>query len=327
MSRLLFLVLMLFCGWELSAQNAISGYVNLEHPEEWEHEIHLSKLSLEDGVEMGRETSVALVKLNKEGYFSFHKKHISESDQVYRLTVKRMRNVVGDTLKKEFDFVLSKNDFIRFKKGSSIFGSYETSNTAQLEWQKLKEFEASLLASYVQEEQRGASRKSYVKDSLQILMVKLIGIKELESKALLDTDIAQNEAYYVQLLEELQKSNLEPSTYLFLEKKLAYLSNAGLERKLQQSQWIIGSLLVVCALLLVLVMRSKRQRHELALSQLSKQEKTIRNLILQGKTNKEIASELFISLSTVKTHITNIYSKLNVTNRGELLQKSTGTST
>jgi len=45
-------------------------------------------------------------------------------------------------------------------------------------------------------------------------------------------------------------------------------------------------------------------------------------LILQGKSNKEIANELFISLSTVKTHITNIYNKLKVSSRQELLRKT-----
>ena len=36
------------------------------------------------------------------------------------------------------------------------------------------------------------------------------------------------------------------------------------------------------------------------------------------KTNKEIGSELFISVSTVKTHINNLYKKLNVTSRDEV---------
>ncbi|HDZ13708.1 MAG TPA: response regulator transcription factor [Pricia sp.] len=36
---------------------------------------------------------------------------------------------------------------------------------------------------------------------------------------------------------------------------------------------------------------------------------------------KEIANELFISLSTVKTHITNIYGKLKVSGRQELLRR------
>jgi DNA-binding NarL/FixJ family response regulator len=44
-------------------------------------------------------------------------------------------------------------------------------------------------------------------------------------------------------------------------------------------------------------------------------------MIIEGKSNKEIAKELFISLSTVKTHITNIYKKLNLSNRSDLIYK------
>ncbi|TXN38397.1 response regulator transcription factor [Flagellimonas hymeniacidonis] len=170
-------------------------------------------------------------------------------------------------------------------------------------------------------------RKGFVKDSLQILMVKLIGIQQLDKQQLLDTDIAQNETYYLNLLSELQASDLDPSSYAFLERKLAYLTNIGLERELQQSKLIIFGLLFIVVTLSVFTIRMRRKRQESLVSVLSKQERTVRRLILQGKSNKEIANELFISLSTVKTHITNIYSKLNVANRQELLQKSTGTST
>jgi len=38
----------------------------------------------------------------------------------------------------------------------------------------------------------------------------------------------------------------------------------------------------------------------------------------RNRTNKEIASEIFISVSTVKTHINSIYKKLNVSNRDEV---------
>jgi len=48
-------------------------------------------------------------------------------------------------------------------------------------------------------------------------------------------------------------------------------------------------------------------------------EKEIIRYILRGKTNREIEKALFISSSTVKNHIYNIYRKLNVANRHQLM--------
>lgn len=47
-------------------------------------------------------------------------------------------------------------------------------------------------------------------------------------------------------------------------------------------------------------------------------------LIAVGLTNKEIADELFISMATVKRHITNIYGKLGVSTRQEALRLARG---
>ena len=54
---------------------------------------------------------------------------------------------------------------------------------------------------------------------------------------------------------------------------------------------------------------------------LSKQEMKVIRLIAEGYKNAEIAEKLFISQNTVKTHIKNIYSKLDVKNRVEALRK------
>lgn len=50
---------------------------------------------------------------------------------------------------------------------------------------------------------------------------------------------------------------------------------------------------------------------------LSVRELEILKMISDGKTNKEIALLAYIELSTVKTHINNIYGKLSVKNRRE----------
>jgi len=50
---------------------------------------------------------------------------------------------------------------------------------------------------------------------------------------------------------------------------------------------------------------------------LTNRQKLIFDLIVEGKSNKEILNELFIELSTLKTHINNIYKILKVDNRKE----------
>ncbi|MBP2704483.1 response regulator transcription factor [Microbispora sp. RL4-1S] len=51
---------------------------------------------------------------------------------------------------------------------------------------------------------------------------------------------------------------------------------------------------------------------------LSERETEVVRAVARGRTNQEIAAELFISLSTVKTHIAGIQAKLGVRNRVEV---------
>ncbi len=50
---------------------------------------------------------------------------------------------------------------------------------------------------------------------------------------------------------------------------------------------------------------------------LSNTELNILKLVSEGKTNQEIADNLFISVHTVKKHISNIFKKLNIKSRIE----------
>ena len=55
--------------------------------------------------------------------------------------------------------------------------------------------------------------------------------------------------------------------------------------------------------------------------QLSKREIEVAELVLQGKSNKQIASSLAISVRTVEFHLKNIYNKFHVGSRIELVLK------
>jgi two-component system, NarL family, response regulator DevR len=53
------------------------------------------------------------------------------------------------------------------------------------------------------------------------------------------------------------------------------------------------------------------------LSELSEQERKMLPLVAQGKTNREIATALYLSEHTVKTYLSNILRKLNLSRRAE----------
>lgn len=55
---------------------------------------------------------------------------------------------------------------------------------------------------------------------------------------------------------------------------------------------------------------------------LTKRELEVFKLIIKGLTNKQIGEQLNISLSTVKTHVINIYSKLDIKNRVAAVEKA-----
>ncbi len=304
----------------LWAQPAISGHVELEDGQQRNHKIYLAKLDLEHLRDLKFAKQIAWTPIKDDGTFSFDRKHISEKDAIYRLYIDQMEKAIQDTITNGTTFILSNSDTLVFHKSDGFFENYSTTNQADKEWKKLQAFEAELLQSKIESNDEGVQLKGYAKDSLRILMVKLIGIKQLEEKQLLDQDIAQNPDFYLALLNELKDSEMPREHYRFLEKKLAFLTQEVVEQKYAWSRainFILGFLVLGLGVLLVF----KRKR-ESGLPDLSRQERNVQNLMLQGKTNKEIANELFISISTVKTHITNIYSKLKVSNRQELLQKS-----
>jgi DNA-binding CsgD family transcriptional regulator len=60
------------------------------------------------------------------------------------------------------------------------------------------------------------------------------------------------------------------------------------------------------------------RREELDFSTLTPQEQSVAALVARGKTNKETALELYVSVKTIQYHLTRIYAKLGISSRSEL---------
>ena len=303
-------------------QQTVSGYVSLQDPENWKQSVFLTRLSLEDN---SKNRIIATANIQEDGFFTFEDAVFSEHNEIYRLSIKK-ESSAGTSETSEISsrpFIISSEDSLFFSKEANNFSSYTTDSRADKEWQKLKKHEASSQSNitlnidqYLQE------TRDYTKDSLEILLVKLLSVKSLDERRLLEKDIQQNADYYLDLLSELQESELPPVSYSYLENKIRKAHHHILERRYYTSLALNGIGIFAVAGLLYLLFKMRKRKDLATKVALSKQEENIKALILEGKTNKEIATELFISISTVKTHITNIYNKLNVSTRGELRLKA-----
>jgi DNA-binding NarL/FixJ family response regulator len=63
---------------------------------------------------------------------------------------------------------------------------------------------------------------------------------------------------------------------------------------------------------------TEEESSELELAELTPREIDVFNLIGKGCTNREIAKELYITEGTVKTHVTHILNRLNLSNRAQI---------
>ena len=61
-----------------------------------------------------------------------------------------------------------------------------------------------------------------------------------------------------------------------------------------------------------------QRRRVRSTEELTPQEKSVAELVAQGKTNRKVASELVLSVNTIEYHLKNIYSKLGISSRSQL---------
>ena len=64
--------------------------------------------------------------------------------------------------------------------------------------------------------------------------------------------------------------------------------------------------------------RTQRRQGETGVASLTGRELEIANLVVDRRTNPEIAAELFLSVKTVETHMRNIFRKLDASSRVEV---------
>lgn len=125
--------------------------------------------------------------------------------------------------------------------------------------------------------------------------------------------IADNNEYYQDFM---LPNNMHDMTEIFIRQHKQIISGVCLIRDTPFTQLERSRLHAVLPLL---ELATQDLLPETTAQRLTTKEQEIVSLVREGSCNKRIASTLGISLSTVKTHMRNIFAKTEVNNRTELV--------
>jgi DNA-binding NarL/FixJ family response regulator len=102
--------------------------------------------------------------------------------------------------------------------------------------------------------------------------------------------------------------------------ELRRLLRAGADAVVFDAQAEAWLALTVCAVHAGQIVVPRSLRQHLVRSPLSHREKQILRLVVRGFTNRQIADELFLAESTVKTHLSSAFTKLDAHSRAEVTE-------
>lgn len=325
-------------------QYTISGYIDTEQKVKT---VYLGLLKYDEETLLTENQILFSTQTDSTGYFEFKGQLLSEKDKLYRIhsnsdDAKGLQLVSNNDKNNYHNFIFSNTDTIYFAKSpSNWFSQSKNTNKTDYEWRQLKQFEEKLVKGYSQMKNKEAQQqaindfaekiKAYSQEKISHPLVRLLAFSDIKRNDFdLKTDFEKNPKFYNSILNALKNYYAETSYYLQYQDELSKISNAIVQQKYlfhRNVNYILGILVLALASISLLLFRKLKLVQPKAIRQenpdftLTNQEEKIAKLILGDKSNKEIADELFISLSTVKTHIRNLYAKLDVANRQELAEK------
>ena len=330
-----------------SAQFEFSGYVN---PDVNDGSVYLSVV--EDYRKISGvfpEQIISKTVADSTGYFFFSGNNLPSENRIYRIHVDTCSEDDQNTThftghcpnSEEVVFIANNSDKLSlpFSFDKEIFCSIVSKNekaNAFLKIDSLKNEMRFAFGTYRSEANRKINSKKWFRILQQYGEQLQEPLAELYSYAFLSDRTQNLHAYY---LEDLKSNPYYEELGIRLKSKYPNTSySSQYDSELSSDKFLVSAhksssipwwlyLLGVVSLISILgnvyffgKLKKVTQQTPSLEESLSKQERKVLDLILEDKSNKEIASEMFVSLSTVKSHINNLYKKLNVSSRDEVKQ-------
>lgn len=324
----LMLLGILFCLYSstLYSQSEINGYLKIDSS--WHSVVYLSIIPNFDQLNsMSNQMIIDKAEIDREGRFSFKTDYLPSKFQFYRMHLSKKGDppaslIIGGKDENHFFLIANQNSQITIKNNisESNFADIQFENSPQS--QLLNEVNKMLLyvdttSFYNTPLKRDLMEKALDEklrqfaDTCSYPLVALYAI----NKTNFESHIAINPDFYLKFLAKWD----DEATPYFVEfrKKVPTIATT----KNYSVLYLVIGFIVGLGLMFVVIKKRSIKTTNL-LHDLTVQERRVFSLLQQEKSNKEISDELNISLSTVKSHINNIFSKLDIKSRKEVFKLS-----
>lgn len=297
----------------------ISGSLSMD--ETWDSEIFLSHIpTFEDMYVMSNEMIIARTAIDSLGCFQFNIDFLPEEDNLYRLHMIKKEDtpatlIIGGKDENHFFLIANRLSQIHLSNQATnppfrkISFENSTKNTAFHQIIQMV-FTADSIAA-----EGSASKRLFIENQLHkdlLVIADTSGVFLVSLFAIYQSGFAAGDAsdmaFYKSSIKRWDNQN---NGYLNALKSQLPVKNG---RNPMLMVLMVASVLAGGGFF---IMKS-RVRTATRFEKLSIQERKIYELLQQGASNQEISNHFNIGLSTVKSHVSSIYSKLNVKSRKDI---------
>ncbi len=326
-NKLIYLLFLIFITASYSSVQAIdkpAGCISghLEYDTSWSPVIYLSYIpTLEERNRMSADMIIGSAEIDENGEFFFDISFLPEESNLFRLHLVKQ----GDS---PYSLIIGgkdENHMFLIANGHSVIHIENSAGGTLFEDVTFKHSDENVLLNEVNIiKQNYDSTQMIVSPSKRQLMQQAL---ESQLRLIADTcpdalvglyaiynsnfeeNYLENKSFYKQFLKKWRK-----------EDSLYYVSFR--EQIEVRSMAIVFGLIILLISVFVLVYFSfwrKKNSKSSLIGELSVQERKVFSYLQQGLSNQQISDECNIGISTVKTHVSNIYAKLGIKSRKEAL--------
>ena len=299
----------------------IAGVVDLDGS--WDRKVYLSYIpTFEDMYSMSSQMILAKSNIDSIGSFKIDISFLPEQNQLLRLHISKKNDspfslIIGGNDQNHLFLLGGKHSVIDLQcKGNHPpfrYVKFDAGNN--LAFQRITDlvYRNDSIASYSTEAKRQFLENEmqrellYIADTAKTPLVSLYAVY----KSNFHGQINQNKGFYQEYLKKWQEEDSE-----YFKAFRAEIPISATPANEFSWWWLVSAMLCVAVGIMIGKMGLTKKR---SLKKLSIQERKIYELLKKGASNQEISDEFNIGISTVKSHISSIYTKLKVKSRKDLI--------